>query len=81
MHVDASGRVASTCRPLGRPALFLRRPHRPPRSEEGSMTGDHEALPALLMPESTLRGLVDRLPLAPRVDRAGSSTPRRSHRG
>jgi hypothetical protein len=22
MHVDASGRVASTCRPLGRPALL-----------------------------------------------------------
>ena len=45
------------------------------------MTGDHDALAALLMPESTLRGLVDRLPLAPRVYRAGSSTPRRSHRG
>jgi hypothetical protein len=45
------------------------------------MTGDHEALPALLVPEATLHGLVDRLPLAPRVDRAGSSTPRRSHRG
>ena len=45
------------------------------------MTGDHEALPALLMPEAMLHGLVDRLPLAPRVDRAGSSTPSRSLRG
>jgi hypothetical protein len=45
------------------------------------MTGDHDALAALLVPEAMLRGLVDRLPLAPRVDRAGSSTPRRSHRG
>jgi hypothetical protein len=45
------------------------------------MTGGHEALPGLRVPEATLHGLVDRLPLAPRVDRAGSSTPRRSNRG
>ena len=45
------------------------------------MTGGDEALPGLLVPEAMLHGVVDRLPLAPRVDRAGSSTPRRSHRG
>ena len=66
ISVDVSGRVALTCRPLSRPAL---------------LPGAHEALPALLLPEAMLHRLVDRLPLAPRVDRAGSSTPRRSHRG
>ncbi|WP_448617278.1 hypothetical protein [Geodermatophilus sp. URMC 65] len=45
------------------------------------MTGNHEALLALLVPEAMLHRLVDRLPLAPRVDRAGSSTPRRCSRG